>query len=86
MNFTLSILASTVLVFAAGCSGWITPDGHATNYSAVPADVENHPHYLHHGDDVYEVNGRYYQRHENQWVVFQQRPGDLEEPSAELHR
>ena len=71
---------------AVGCGGWITADGHETDYTTAPADIENHPHYLHQGADVYEVDGRYFQKHENRWVVYRERPRELQEPADETHR
>jgi hypothetical protein len=44
---------------------------------AVPVEVEAYPSYSYAGSDVYLVDGRWYRRHQDRWVVYRAEPRAL---------
>jgi hypothetical protein len=83
MKSALCSFAGALLLVAAGCSGYFTVDGYDAAYASAPAGYERSPRYMHHGADVYEVQGRYYRQYNNRWVVYRERPRELERRAEE---
>ena len=72
------MLIVPLAMFAAACAASLSVDGYEASYVERPAEIERYPHYAYRGTTVYEINGRYYREHEGRWVVYRERPRDLE--------
>jgi hypothetical protein len=72
------MLIVPLAIFAAACAASLTVDGYDAVYIDRPADIERYPHYAYRGAVVYEVGGRYYREHNGRWIVYRERPRDLE--------
>ncbi len=78
-----AIVASLLLASASavGCAAHFeTVDGEDAVYvDAAPTNIEVYPHYAFQDGYVYDVNGRWYHRHGNRWVVYRERPHAIHE-------
>jgi hypothetical protein len=79
MNRIVLAMIASISLSTAACAGWITVDGVQVAYVDTRPLIEGRPHYLHRGRVVYEIDGRYYREHEGRWVVYRERPIDLQE-------
>lgn len=83
-----ALLTVPALALMFGCAGeysYATPGTTYTTGADIyytdqpPVNVETYPYYDYRGQPLYEVNGRYYGRHENRWYYYRERPRDLDE-------
>lgn len=72
---------------AAGCGGgYVDVGGYdATYVPAPPVAIESYPHYVYDGAVVYDVDGRFYRRHEGRWVAYRHVPPPLARWHARYH-
>jgi hypothetical protein len=78
MNRILLALALAFTLGASACAAWFTVDGYEVAYADV-RPTEAHRRWVHRGVAVYELDGHYYRQHEGRWVVYRERPRELEE-------
>jgi hypothetical protein len=82
-HFLASVAAVVITVLpiggAAGCAAHFEAvDGYdATYVDAPPPNIEVYPRYEVADGYVYEVNGRYYHRHGDRWVVYRSAPREV---------
>jgi hypothetical protein len=71
-------LALAVTLGLTGCgSGYVDVGGYDAEYAPAPVGVEAYPTYPYRGETVYDVDGRYYARHEGRWVRYRQAPPEV---------
>jgi hypothetical protein len=70
-------LVLAVTVGLAGCAGYVDVGGYDAEYAPVPVGVEAYPAYVYRGATVYDVDGRYYARHEGRWVRYRNAPPEV---------
>ncbi|WP_082363389.1 hypothetical protein [Chondromyces crocatus] len=79
----LLLLAAVTGIALSGCTGTLGTSGaivygYPTVYAdAEPVMVETYPRVMYRGSYAYLVDGNWYYRNQNRWVVFQQEPPEL---------
>jgi hypothetical protein len=74
---SLALILPSVAI-GGGCEAhFATVDGYEAEYADAPANIDAYPHYAFQDGYIYDVNGRWYHRHENRWVVYRQPPREV---------
>jgi len=68
---------------APACGAYVTADGYDAVYVDAPIGIEAYPRYAWGDGYVYDVDGRYYHRHEGRWVEFRHAPPAVARARAE---
>jgi hypothetical protein len=79
VSVAATAIALLSLCTSTGCvAHYATVDGYDAEYvGAPPANIEVYPRYQMADGYVYEVNGRYYHRHGDRWVVYRHAPPEV---------
>lgn len=92
LGWTASRAAALCLLGAAmtGCmaSGGVdvVADYPVVEVDAVPVQITSYPHVYYEGSDAYLVDGRWYYRSHDRWVVFRREPSFLASYRVEYDR
>jgi hypothetical protein len=74
----LAFAPALALALPACAGGYVDVDGSDAAYvETAPVGIEAYPRYAFGDGYVYNVNGRYYHRHEGRWVVYRHAPAGM---------
>jgi hypothetical protein len=74
----LILAAALALGSATGCGGeYVDVGGYEATYAPPPPSIERYPHALYAGEQVYDVDGRYYRKFQGRWVSYRIVPPEV---------
>ena len=83
----LACLPALGLALPSCAGGYMEVDGGEAAYvEAPPVGIEMYPRYAYADGYVYDVNGRFYHRHDGRWVVYRHAPAGLDRGHREYER
>lgn len=73
-----SVLGWAFALALSACGGYVTVDGYQGAYvDDPPPGIYGYPRYAFRDGYVYDVNGRYYHRHNGRWVTYRSEPAEV---------
>lgn len=84
--FSVALLALPLGLGACTAHGELVADYPVVEVQTVPVQVETYPRVYYAGSYAYLVDGRWYYRSRDRWVVFRREPRDLARYRVEYYR